>query len=131
MQDNRASVCDQKLINLARSHRGVAESAETAGSPKKPRSSKRSFTIDTGKDQIQVEGSDYQKVAVKYLMKRRRSLLFTKDPTKSEKLWEDLPKQVKIVGAQLTKTYDVEWEKVGTKEFVGARFTFELEEKQP
>ena len=91
---------------------------------------KRTFTIDTGKEKIEVEGTDYQKVAVKYLMKRRRSLLFTKDPGKVEKLWDDLPKQVKIVGAQLTKTYGVEWEKVGTKEFAGARFTFELEEKQ-
>jgi predicted NAD-dependent protein-ADP-ribosyltransferase YbiA (DUF1768 family) len=108
----------------------MAESAEAAGSPKKPRSSKRAFTIDTGKEQIQVEGSDYQKVAVKYLMKRRRSLLFTKDPAKADNLWEDLPKQVKIIGAQLTKTYEIEWEKVGTKEFAGARFTFELEEKQ-
>jgi hypothetical protein len=91
---------------------------------------KRTFTVDTGKEQIEVEGTDYQKVAVKYLMKRRRSLLFTKDPTKVEKLWDDLPLQVKIIGAQLTKTYGVEWEKVGTKEFAGARFTFELEEKQ-
>jgi len=91
---------------------------------------KRSFTVDTGKEQIQVEGNDYQKVAVKYLMKRRRSLLFTKDPAKAEKLWEDLPKQLRIIGAQLAKTYDISWEKVGTKEFAGARFTFELEEKQ-
>jgi len=89
---------------------------------------KRTFTVDTGKEKIEVEGTDYQKVAVKYLMKRRRSLLFTKDPAKVEKLWEDLPKQVKIIGAQLTKTYGVEWEKVGTKEFAGARFTFELTE---
>lgn len=91
---------------------------------------KRAFTIDTGKEQVQVEGTDYQKVAVKYLMKRRRSLLFTKDQEKSEKLWGDLPMRVKVIGAQLTKTYDVAWEKVGTKEFAGARFTFELEEKQ-
>jgi hypothetical protein len=91
---------------------------------------KRTFTVDTGKEKIEVEGTDYQKVAVKYLMKRRRSLLFTKDPAKVEKLWDDLPKQVKIIGAQLTKTYGVDWEKVGTKEFAGARFTFELEEKQ-
>ena len=91
---------------------------------------KRTFTVDTGKEKIEVEGTDYQKVAVKYLMKRRRSLLFTKDPAKVEKLWEDLPKEVKIVGAQLTKTYGIEWEKVGTKEFAGARYTFELEEKQ-
>jgi hypothetical protein len=89
---------------------------------------KRTFTVDTGKEKIEVEGTDYQKVAVKYLMKRRRSLLFTKDPAKVEKLWEDLPKLVKIIGAQLTKTYGVEWEKVGTKEFAGARFTFELTE---
>jgi len=108
----------------------MAESDKTTESPKKKSGSKRNFTIDTGKEQIQVEGSDYQKVAVKYLMKRRRSLLFTKDPAKADKLWEDLPKRVKIIGAQLTKTYDVEWEKVGTKEFAGARFTFELEEKQ-
>jgi predicted NAD-dependent protein-ADP-ribosyltransferase YbiA (DUF1768 family) len=108
----------------------MAESAPTPESPKKKSKSKRAFTIDTGKEQIQVEGSDYQKVAVKYLMKRRRSLLFTKDRAKADKLWEDLPKQVKIIGAQLTKIFDVEWEKVGTKEFAGARFTFELEEKQ-
>ena len=91
---------------------------------------KRTFTVDIGKEQIQVEGTDYQKVAVKYLMKRRRSLLFTKDPAKVEKLWDDLPKEVKIIGAQLAKTYGIAWEKVGTKEFAGARFTFELEEKQ-
>jgi hypothetical protein len=108
----------------------MVESDKTTESPEKKPSSKRNFTIDTGKEQIQVQGSDYQKVAVKYLMKRRRSLLFTKDPAKVDKLWDDLPKQVKIVGAQLTKTYAVEWEKVGTKEFAGARYTFELEEKQ-
>jgi hypothetical protein len=108
----------------------MAESPQTPESPKKKSKSKRTFTIDTGKEQIQVEGSDYQKVAVKYLMKRRRSLLFTKDLAKADKLWEDLPKQVKIIGAQLTKIFAVEWEKVGTKEFAGARFTFELEEKQ-
>lgn len=108
----------------------MAETDKKTGSPEKKSSSKRNFTIDTGKEQIQVQGSDYQKVAVKYLMKRRRSLLFTKDPAKADKLWDDLPKQVKIVGAQLTKTYHVEWEKVGTKEFAGARYTFELEERQ-
>lgn len=91
---------------------------------------KRTFTIDTGKEKVEVEGTDYQKVAVKYLMKRRRSLLFTKDQEKVGRLWDDLPKEVKIIGAQMTKTYGIEWEKVGTKEFAGARFTFELEEKQ-
>ena len=91
---------------------------------------KRAFTIDIGTEKIEVEGADYHKVAVKYLMKRRRSLLLTRDAAKVEKLWEALPKQVTIIGAQQTKTYGVEWEKVGTKEFAGARFTFELEEKQ-
>ena len=43
---------------------------------------KRSFTIDTGKDKIDVEGHEHKNVAVKYLMKRRRSLLSTKDPSK-------------------------------------------------
>ena len=41
---------------------------------------KRSFTIDTGKEKIEVEGHEHKNVAVKYLMKRRRSLLSTKDP---------------------------------------------------
>jgi len=108
----------------------MAETAKVDEGAKKSKSSKRAFTIDTGKEQIKVEGSDYQKVAVKYLMKRRRSVLFTRDPTKAEALFEDLPKQVKIIGKQLAKTYNVSWEKVGTKEFAGARYTFEIEVNQ-
>lgn len=89
---------------------------------------KRSFTIDTGKDQIVVEGHEHKNVAVKYLMKRRRSLLSTKDPQKVEKLFLELPNQVKIIGKQLTKSYQVQWEKTGTGEFAGARFTFTIAE---
>ena len=89
---------------------------------------KRAFTIDTGTEQIPVEGYEHQKVAIKYLMKRRRSLLFTKDPVKVEKLFSDVPKRVKIIGKLSTKTYDVNWERVGTEEFAGARFTFTLNE---
>ncbi len=89
---------------------------------------KRAFTIDTGKEQIDVEGHEHRNVAVKYLMKRRRSLLSTKDPVKVDKMFDDLPKEVKIIGKQLTKAYNVAWEKKGTGEFVGARFTFELTE---
>ncbi len=89
---------------------------------------KRAFTIDIGSEKIPVEGNEHSKVAVKYLMKRRRSLLFTKDPGKVEKLFKDLPLQIKIVGAQVTKAYKVNWEKVGTGEFPGARFTFTLDE---
>jgi predicted NAD-dependent protein-ADP-ribosyltransferase YbiA (DUF1768 family) len=89
---------------------------------------KRAFTIDTGKEKIDVEGHAHQNVAVKYLMKRRRSLIFTKDPTKVEKLFAEVPTQIKIIGAQVTKTYKVSWERVGTGEFPGARFTFTLDE---
>ncbi len=89
---------------------------------------KRSFTIDTGKDKIDVEGHEHKNVAVKYLMKRRRSLLSTKDPAKVEKLFAELPTEVKIVGKQVTKTYRVAWEKTGTGEFAGARFTFTIAE---
>lgn len=89
---------------------------------------KRSFTIDVGDEQIPVEGHEHMKVAVKYLMKRRRSLLFTKDQNKVEKLFAGLPKQVKVIGKQVTKTYDVSWERVGTEEFPGARFTFTVAE---
>lgn len=89
---------------------------------------KRAFTIDTGKEQIPVEGHAHQNVAVKYLMKRRRSLLMTKDPAKVERLFADAPKKVSIIGANVTKTYKVSWERVGTSEFPGARFTFSLEE---
>jgi predicted NAD-dependent protein-ADP-ribosyltransferase YbiA (DUF1768 family) len=89
---------------------------------------KRSFTIDTGKEKIDVEGHEHKNVAVKYLMKRRRSLLSTKDQAKVEKLFSELPTEVKVVGKQLTKTYRVAWEKTGTGEFAGARFTFAIVE---
>ncbi len=89
---------------------------------------KRAFTIDIGSEKIPVEGHEHSKVAVKYLMKRRRSLLFTKDPAKVEKLFKEVPHEIKIVGAQVTKAYKVNWEKVGTGEFPGARFTFTLDE---
>ena len=89
---------------------------------------KRSFTIDTGKERVEVEGHEHKNVAVKYLMRRRRSLLSTKDPAKVEKLFSDLPTELKIVGKQLTKAYSVAWERTSTGEFVGARFTFTLAE---
>ncbi|TMP96522.1 MAG: hypothetical protein E6K99_09975 [Thaumarchaeota archaeon] len=62
---------------------------------------KRGFTIDTGSEKIDVEGHEHKNVAVKYLMKR---------------------------GKQVSKDYDVKWEKVSTGEFAGAKFTFTLEE---
>jgi predicted NAD-dependent protein-ADP-ribosyltransferase YbiA (DUF1768 family) len=89
---------------------------------------KRQFTIDTGKEQIPVEGQLHRNVAVKYLMKRRRSLLMTKNSEKIEKLWEDLPKNIKIIGRQITREYKVKWERLGTEEFEGSRFAFTLQD---
>ncbi len=89
---------------------------------------KRQFTIDTGKEQIPVEGQVHRNVAIKYLMKRRRSLLMTKNSEKVEKLWEDLPKNIKIIGKQLTREYRVKWERLGSEEYEGSRFAFTLED---
>jgi len=90
---------------------------------------KRQFTIDTGKERIPVEGQVHRNVAVKYLMKRRRSLLMTKNSEKVEKLWQDLPKKIKIIGKQVTKEYGVKWERLGQEEFEGSRFAFTLEDQ--
>jgi hypothetical protein len=89
---------------------------------------KRQFTIDTGKEQIPVEGQVHRNVAIKYLMKRRRSLLMTKNSEKVEKLWEDLPKNIRIIGKQVTRQYRVKWERLGSEEFEGSRFAFMLED---
>jgi hypothetical protein len=89
---------------------------------------KRAFTIDTGKEKFEVEGYEHKNVAVKYLMKRRRSLLSTKDPDKAERLFTELPTNVSVIGKQVTKSYVVTWEKTGTGEFSGARFTFTMDD---
>ena len=89
---------------------------------------KRQFTIDTGSEQIPVEGQVHRNVAVKYLMRRRRSILMTKNPEKVEKLWTDLPKKIKIIGRQLTREYNVNWERLGTEEYEGSRFVFTLDD---
>jgi predicted NAD-dependent protein-ADP-ribosyltransferase YbiA (DUF1768 family) len=89
---------------------------------------KRQFTIDIGTEQIPVEGQVHKNVAVKYLMRRRRSLLMTKSPEKVEKLYSNVPRNIKIIGKQLTREYKVNWEREGTEEFAGSRFTFTLED---
>jgi len=76
---------------------------------------KRQFTIDTGTEQIPVEGQVHKNVAVRYLMKRRRSVIMTKNPEKVEKLFSSLPKTIKIIGKQLTREYKVNWEREGTE----------------
>ncbi|NWG09459.1 MAG: hypothetical protein HXX80_04015 [Nitrososphaerales archaeon] len=89
---------------------------------------KRQFVIDDGKERIAVEGHEHRNVAIKYLMKRRRSLLTTRDSQRVEELYAQLPSKVKIIGKQVTKTYDVRWERIGTQEFSGARFVFTIQE---
>ncbi len=89
---------------------------------------KRKFTIDLGSEKIEVEGHQHKNVAIKYLMKRRRSLLMTRDQKKVEKLFEDVPKTISIVGGHLIKSYQVNWERKGTIEFEGSRFVFTLNE---
>jgi len=89
---------------------------------------KRKFVIDDGREKIPVEGYEHKNVAVKYLMKRRRSLLMTKDPKKVEELFAQLPSKITIIGKQITKTYGIKWERIGTEEFSGARFVFSMQE---
>lgn len=72
----------------------------------------------------------YHRATLNYLMKRRRSLLMTKNPQKVEELFAQLPSKIKIIGKQVTKTYDIKWERIGTEEFSGARFVFTLQESE-
>jgi hypothetical protein len=73
-----------------------------------------------------VEGHRHKNVAIKYLMKRRRSLLMTRDKEKVEKLFADVPKTISIIGGHLIKSYQINWEREGTTEFEGSRFVFTL-----
>ncbi|HYT41799.1 MAG TPA: hypothetical protein VEP90_05605 [Methylomirabilota bacterium] len=91
---------------------------------------KRQFTIDTGREQIPVEGHAHKNVAVKYLMRRRRSLLGTKDPQRVDTLYSNLPTNIKIIGKQLTHEYKISWERVGSADFQGSRFVFTMNEEQ-
>ena len=68
-------------------------------------------------------------MALKYLMKRRRSLLSTRNEDKVEKLFQELPKIIAIEGKRSLKEYDVKWERIGKNEFEGSRFTFTIEER--
>jgi hypothetical protein len=87
---------------------------------------KREFIIDNGKERIQDFGYLHKNVAVKYLMKRRRSLLMTKNLEKVEALFTDLPRKISIIGKQITHIYEVNWERQGVTDFEGSRFVFTL-----
>jgi hypothetical protein len=89
---------------------------------------KRKFTIDLGSEKIEVEGHMHKNVAIKYLMKRRRSLIMTRDKEKVERLYESVPMTISIIGGHLTKSYQINWEREGTTEFEGSRFVFTLTE---
>ena len=76
-----------------------------------------------------MEGHAHKNVAVKYLMRRRRSLLGTRDPKKVDTLYSSLPTNIKIIGKQLTHEYKINWERVGSAEFEGSRFVFTMDEE--
>jgi hypothetical protein len=88
---------------------------------------KRQFTIDTGKERIPAEAQVHGNVAIKYLMKRRRSLLMT-NSKKVEKLSADQQKKIKIIGKQVSREHRVNWEQLGSEEFEGSHFAFTLED---
>jgi hypothetical protein len=90
---------------------------------------KRQFTIQTSEEIIPVEGQAHKNVAIKYLMKRRRSLLMTKDLQKVEQLYSDLPRTLKIIGKQITHLYTVSWDRQGIEDYQGSRFVFTLHEE--
>ena len=87
---------------------------------------KREFVIDNGKERIQEFGYLHKNVAVKYLMKRRRSVLMTKNLEKVEGLFSELPRKIRIIGKHITHDYEVNWERQGVTEFEGSRFVFTL-----
>ena len=89
---------------------------------------KREFTIDTDDQKVDVEGHTHKNVALKYLMKRRRSLLMTKDPDKIESLYYNLPQRLKVMGKHKTHSYAINWEREGSTDFQGSRFVFVLQE---
>lgn len=90
------------------------------------RLAKREFIIDNGREKIQEFGHLHKNVAVKYLMKRRRSVLMTKNLEKVESLFADLPRKISIIGKQITHSYEVNWQRQGVTEFEGSRFVFTL-----
>jgi len=59
-------------------------------------------------------------------MKRRRSLLMTKNLEKVESLFAGLPRRISIIGKQITHDCEVNWERQGITEFEGSRFVFTL-----
>jgi len=89
---------------------------------------KRKFVIDLDGEKVEVEGYDPKKALIRYLMKKRRSLLMTRDKEKVERMWEKMPSKALVVGARSQKSYSITWKRQGEGELAGARFVFELQE---
>ena len=102
----------------------------TCNRMKTTRLGKRQFKIDNGIETISVEGHTHKNVAVRYLMKRRRSILGTRDPIKIDVLYSKLPTNIRIIGKQLTHEYKVNWERIGSSEYQGSRFVFTMDDRQ-
>ena len=79
--------------------------------------------------QIPVLGHTHRNVAVKYLMKRRRSILMTRDPAKVENLYTCLPTNMMVKSKRICRSYEINWERVGTENFEGSRFPFTISER--
>lgn len=90
---------------------------------------KKEFIMVVNDSQIPVLGHTHRNVAVKYLMKRRRSLLMTKDPVKVENLYTSLPSQIMVKSKRVSRAYNINWERVGTENFEGSRFPFTISEQ--
>jgi len=88
------------------------------------------FEIKVGGAVIVSEGLTHESALTAYLMKRRRSLLSTRDPTRASRLFSDLPKKAIVSGGGTSKAYRVKWEKMGGRRsrFPGARYVFSVEE---
>jgi hypothetical protein len=92
---------------------------------------KKEFIMVVNDTQIPVMGHTHRNVAVKYLMKRRRSLLMTKDPAKVENLYTNLPTLIMVKSKRVCHAYEINWERVGTENFEGSRFPFTISEQVP
>lgn len=89
---------------------------------------RKEFIMLVDNEKIPVLGHTHRNVAIRYLMKRRRSLLMTRDRTKVEMLYADLPTHVKVMSKRVSREYDISWERVGTENFQGSRFPFSIDE---
>jgi hypothetical protein len=88
------------------------------------------FTIKLEDATVNAEGLTHESALTAYLMKRRRSLLFTRDPARADQLFSSLPVKAIVSGGGTSKAYRVKWEKVGGRRsrFSEARYVFSVEE---